>query len=183
MYSIISELDVDSSSKVKRLWNKFRDICGLQGIYQFPTPHFTWFVADELDLTKAKSILLEISKATERFTTYTSGFGLFSGRRPVMYLPVVKSQEMLDVHNRVWQEFQSCTDCPYEYYSPVYWLPHITVAINDLDSENLACALKLISFEPFNLKISIENLIIVMQEINPTNKVLYKYRFNNGGGV
>jgi hypothetical protein len=54
MYAIISELDKDSSVVVKDLWARLRDACGLRAIYDLPTPHFTWFVAESLDLPLCK---------------------------------------------------------------------------------------------------------------------------------
>jgi hypothetical protein len=50
MYAIISELDQSSSVVVKNLWARLRDACGLREIYNLPTPHFSWLVAEALDL-------------------------------------------------------------------------------------------------------------------------------------
>lgn len=181
MVSIISTLDADSSSRVNHLWERLHKSCGLKGIYQFPTPHFTWFVADEIDLLKAQSILEYFAITTNKITTHAFGFGLFSGQRPVLYSPVVKSQEMITIHAKLWDELQSCTDCPHAYYSPRFWLPHITMAINDLNQENLACALKLIALDGFTLNITVDNLILVLENEQDSNQELYQYRFGNGG--
>jgi len=182
MYSIISELDAESSHLVKKLWARLGESCGLRGIYQFPTPHFTWFVTDEIDLLNARAIIDDLSNRMKEFRTYAFGLGLFSGSRPVLYSPVVKSQAMIDIHKIVWSELQSCTDCAHEYYAPRFWLPHITLAINDLIQENLSFILESIAFETFSLTMTIDNLIIVAQSDNPANNVLYQYRFSETGG-
>jgi 2'-5' RNA ligase len=67
------------------------------------------------------------------------------------------------------------------YYSPAFWLPHITLAINDLRRENLACALESVAFEPVELTISADNLILVIQKGNPPNNVLYQHRLASPG--
>lgn len=182
MYTVISELDAGSSVVVKNLWARLRDACGLRAIYDLPTPHFTWFVAKALDLSSAKVILAELAAHNLMLTTHVFGLGIFSGDRPVLYLPIVKSQAMIDLHHQIWDKLGPMADRVNGYYSPDYWLPHITLAINDLRRENLACALESVAFEPVELTISTHNLILVVQKGNPTNNVLYQYRFSDPGG-
>jgi 2'-5' RNA ligase len=181
MYAIISELDLNSSVVVKNLWAKLRDACGLREIYNLPTPHFSWLVAEYLDLPRAKAILANLAAHHMILTSHVFGLGIFSGDRPVLYLPVVKSQAMIDLHNQIWDKLGSMTDRANGYYSPASWLPHITLAINDLRRENLACALESVAFEPVELTVAAENLILVVQKGNPPNNVLYQYRLASPG--
>mgnify|MGYP001063603042 CR=1 FL=1 len=181
MYAIISELDHDSSVVVKDLWARLRDACGLREIYNLPTPHFSWLVAEALDLARAKAIIAELAAQYLMLTSHVFGLGIFSGDRPVLYLPIVKSQAMIDLHNQIWDKLGSMADRANGYYSPAFWLPHITLAINDLRCENLACALESVAFEPVELTISADNLILVVQKGNPPNNVLYQYRLANPG--
>jgi 2'-5' RNA ligase len=104
-------------------------------------------------------------------TSHVFGLGIFSGDRPVLYLPIVKSQAMIDLHNQIWERLGSLADRANGYYSPAFWLPHITLAINDLRRENLACALESVAFEPVELTISVDNLILVVQKGNPSSTV------------
>jgi 2'-5' RNA ligase len=182
MYAIISELDYDSSVVVKNLWARLRDACGLREIYNLPTPHFSWLVAEALDLPRAKSVIADLAAHQKTLTSHVFGLGIFSGDRPVLYLPIVKSQGMIDLHNQIWDKLESMTDRANGYYSPAFWLPHITLAINDLRRENLACALESVAFEPVELTIATENLILVVQKGNPPNNVLYQYRLASPGG-
>lgn len=181
MYAIISELDHDSSVVVKNLWARLRDACGLREIYNLPTPHFSWLVAEALDLAQAKAIIADLAAQHLMITSHVFGLGIFSGDRPVLYLPIVKSQAMIDLHNQIWDKLGSMADRANGYYSPAFWLPHITLAINDLRRENLACALESVAFEPVELTISAENLILVVQKGSPPNNVLYQYRLASPG--
>ncbi|MBW6467220.1 MAG: 2'-5' RNA ligase family protein [Brevefilum sp.] len=181
MYAIISELDQESSAVVKNLLARLRDACGLRAIYDLHTPHFSWIVAESLDLESAKAILTDLAAFHLMLTSHVFGLGIFSGDRPVLYLPIAKSQAMIDLHNQIWNRLGSLADRANGYYSPAFWLPHITLAINDLRRENLACALESVAFEPVELTISVDNLILVVQKGNPPNNVLYQYRLANPG--
>ena len=177
MYAIISELDTQSSDLVKDLWGRLREACGLLAIYKLPTPHFTWFVADTLDVAAVEAIIADLSARSKELTSYVFGFGIFSGERPVFYLPLVKSQAMTDLHNEIWSQVISYSQGRNRYYSPNFWLPHITLAINDITKESLACALESVAFEPVEMKISADNLIVVAQEDDPSSLALKQFRF------
>ncbi len=178
MYAIISELDPESAVTVKALWEELRDACGLEAIYSLPTPHLTWFAANGLDVTAVKGILADLIVGRSGLITYVFGLGIFSGERPVFYLPMVKSQEMIDLHNLIWEKALPYARQPNIYYSPPYWLPHITLALNDVTRENLACALESVGFEPVEMRVSAENLIVVTQEDDPSTMGLHQFRFS-----
>jgi len=178
MYAIISELDPQSSDIVKDLWGRLRQACGLMAIYELPTPHFTWFVAENLDVPAVEAVIADLSARTRELTTFVFGFGIFSGERPVFYLPLVKSQAMMDLHNEIWHQVMACSQHPSQYYSPKFWLPHITLAINDITRESLVCALESVAFEAVELQVCADNLIVVAQEDDPSSLALKQFRFN-----
>lgn len=177
MYTIISEIDQKSSEIVKCLWGRLRDACGVKAIYALPTPHFTWFSAEALDIDETSSIIAELAARSRRLSTYVFGLGIFSGDQPVLYLPIVKTQAMIDLHNEIWQEVQDHCECPNGYYSPPHWIPHITLALRDLRRDNLACVLESVAFEPVEMTVTAENFIIVAQEGELVSEALHKYQF------
>lgn len=179
MYAIISELDADSSAYVRNLWYRFREACGLKGIYDLPTPHLTWFTAEDLDIPASASIIANLAVSTRKMITYVYGVGIFSGVRPVIYLPMVKSKGMIDLHHQIWDQVQGFADLPNWYYTPPHWLPHITLAVNDLSPENLVCALELVSFETIEMTVTVNNLLIVAQETDPASETLHRYRLGD----
>jgi len=177
MYAIISELDAVSADSVRLLWLKLRNKCGLKKIYDLPTPHLTWVVAEEINISSSASIIDELVANNCGFTTHSFGVGIFTGVRPVLYLPLVKTQAMIDIHNQVWNQVPTFTNQPNRYYSPLYWMPHITLAVNDLSSQSLACALDSLAFEELDMSVSIDNMIIVAQGADPKNEALHRFRF------
>jgi 2'-5' RNA ligase len=178
MYAIISALDQDSSALVREIWQVLADRCQLRGIFNFPTPHFSWFAADSLEVERVKPILRQIAAASDSIKVHTFGLGIFSGQQPVLYLPVVKTQDLMDYHRNIWDQTQPYSENTKLYYSPSLWLPHITLAIKDLTLENLACALASIGGTPLTLTIRVENVMIVEQEGHEIGETLVCYAFD-----
>lgn len=177
MYAIISQLDTKSSETVRNLWQRLREVCGLKGIYNLPTPHMTWFSAEELDIPTAASIIANIAGSYPELATFAFGLGIFAGGSPVLYLPMVKSQAMIDLHSQIWDQVPQHANHPNMYYEPTHWLPHITLAAYDLSRENVACAMESVVFESIEMTVAIDNLIIVTQDMDPSSEVLHRYYF------
>lgn len=183
MYAIISELDPKSSATVSDLWRKLREACGLQAIYNIPTPHFTWFAADHLDFDQAAPVLSRIAENSESLTLHTFGLGIFSGEHPVLYLPMVKSKQMIALHNKIWDQVQPFGEDVQLYYSPKLWVPHITLALEDLNRDNLACAVNKIAFDPIELFVSVSNLAIAEHEDQSLGQILHQFYFDDANPI
>lgn len=179
MYAIISELDERSSAKVIKFWQTLCEACGLRGIYDNPTPHFTCFAAEDLDVDKANTIISQIVKNRDPFEIRTFGLGLFSGENPVLYLPMVKTRQVLDFHDEIWEMLRPYSTETQLYYSPWLWVPHITIALKDLSRENLACAINAIAFEPIELINLVTNLILTDYEDERPGQMLERFPFTS----
>lgn len=177
MYAIISELDPGSSTTVNELWRKLCEACGLTAIYNLPLPHLTWMVAEDLAIQKSVPILSMVSKKTTSLTLHTFGLGLFTGEKPVLYLPVVKSVEMISLHETIWDQIYPFSQDQKLYYSPKLWVPHITLAINDLTDQNLACAVNAIAFDTIELFIQISSLAIARYKDKKAGDILEQFNF------
>ena len=177
MHIIISELDPATTEIVKDLWQQLHDKCGLRGIYMTPTPHFTWLVADEFNIEQVKSVLDELVAQVQSFKLHTFGLGIFSGEEPVLYLPMVKSLEMISLHCQIWEHIAPLSHGLKLYYSPKIWVPHITLAIKDLNKENLSCAVNAIAFEQIELYVQVDNLAIAELEDESAGEILHRYQF------
>jgi 2'-5' RNA ligase len=178
MQSIISKLDPETSSTVRRFWQILYEKCGLTAIYSLPTPHVTWFAAESLELDRIPPILANIASRKTPFTLHTFGLGIFTGEQPVLYLPMVKSFEMIDLHGEIWDQIEPYSQDPKIYYSPRLWVPHITLALRDLSQETLSCAVEAIGFEPIELFVMIDNLIMAESEESSLGKLLCEFTFS-----
>ena len=178
MHAIISKLDSETSAAVKRLWEILFEECGLSAIYSLPTPHVTWFAAEAMDIEKTVPILSQIASNTDDFQVHTFGLGIFTGVQPILYLPMVKTLEMIHLHDLFWDQMVPFSQEPKKYYSPRLWVPHITIALRDLTHQKLSCAIEAIGREPIELFININNLIIAETTDDNIGKLHCEFTFN-----
>ncbi len=181
MYAVISQLDPNSAETVSQIWRRLCMACGVKEIYNLPTPHFTWFLAEDMEIYKATPILEQIAMDADPFTLHTFGLGLFSGKNPVLYLPIVKTVKMIQLHQAIWDQIQAYGKEAKLYYSPKLWVPHITLALKDLTKENLACAVNTIAFEPIELFVEVENLALVAYQNDRASETLKTFPFLSEG--
>jgi 2'-5' RNA ligase len=181
MKAVISELDPKSAETVSQIWQRLCVACGVKEIYNLPTPHFTWFLAEDIDIEKAAPMVEQIALDAEPFTLHTFGLGIFSGDKPVLYLPIVKTVEMIELHQAIWNRIQAYGEDAKLYYSPALWVPHITLALKDLTKENLACAVNTIAFEPIELFVKVDNLALVAYENDQTSEMLKIFHIRSQG--
>lgn len=178
MYAIISEIDKQSSDVVRKIWHDLCEVCGLEEIYTLPTPHFTWLIADEMDLKQAESIVVSMIPEVPEIRTYTFGLGIFSGMLPVLFLPMVKTIEMINLHQNIWDQIGPHCSQLKTYYSPSFWMPHITLALKDLDKEKLACAVNALAFKQIELSVTMKSIALAESEDKKIGKILVRLPVN-----
>jgi len=178
MIGVISELNPNTCQIVRDIWQHLHDECGLQGIYETPIPHFTWLLAEQFNREHTNKILKILVTKIQSFKLHTFGLGLFTGAEPVLYLPLVKSIEMINLHGQIWVQIAPLSQGLNKYYSPKIWVPHITIALNDLNKENLSCAINAIAFKQIELCVQVNNLAIAELENDREGEILYRFEFS-----
>ncbi len=163
MYAIVSLLDEPANQQVEAIWNKLERECGLAGIKITPYPHFSWQVADDYQLDPLRTSLREMAETSSPVKVLCAGLGIFTGPEPVIYIHVVKNEQMFLYHRALWEKTALLAIKPSLYYSPDTWVPHITLAHSDVDSEKLACALRDLAVEDLAWELTITNLALVCQ--------------------
>ncbi len=132
MHGIVSLLPEQYYHHVERLWAELQQEFSVRGVYVTPYPHFSYQVALYYDLDKVASVLERIAENISTFQVRTSGVGIFTGASPVIYIPVVRSLELSQLHEEIWNELSEAGSGIQEYYSPAQWMPHITVGFGDI---------------------------------------------------
>ena len=175
---IASLLDKPATERVESLWQELDAQCGLVGVKITPFPHFSWQVTEGYDSPRLDTSLQEIAGQTQPFTVRTAGLGLFSGESPIVYILIVKDEALIRFHSLLWQRMEKIAIRPMPHYAPEKWVPHITLAYNDVRRDNLGCALNNLAFLPFEWEIQIDNLVTIAQTEGPTAQTVY-YKFGN----
>ena len=176
MPGLVSLLDRIHDTVVEKIWQELEIDCELTGVAATSLPHFSWQIADDYNWAVVEEILQEIVMEFQSFSVKTNGLGLFTAENPVAYAPIVRTKHLSEFHEMIWNRLTPFSTNPSLYYSPPIWMPHITLAYGDLDTEKLPCLLEKLAFQPIHWEIDIDNLAIVDNSEGVIGRTRYKYR-------
>ncbi|MDQ2793096.1 MAG: 2'-5' RNA ligase family protein [Bacteroidota bacterium] len=145
---------------IKSLETKF----GLNDVQATLDPHITYQLAGVEHLGALKAVLNAVAVATPPFKVHATGLGVFPGPRPVIYIPVLRSDALNDLHHRVLATIAPLCFETDRFSAPDLWLPHISLALHDTTPELLGRVLMYLNEETYNLTLTIDNLAILRQE-------------------
>ncbi len=163
MLAIASFFDPQADQRTQQIWAQLEKSCGLMGIKMIPIPHFSWQIAVEYDVVAASKALDQLMVEIQPFEIQTTGLALFTGPTPTLYLPIVKTRRLLELHETIWNRLLPCAKEPSPLYMPDQWVPHITLAYRDVNPDRLACALEELAFAPLSLTTVVDNLALAFQ--------------------
>ncbi len=126
-----------------------------------PTFHLSWQVAEVFDLPKIKQELAYISSEWDGFTIRTTGLGLFTGEKPVLYLPVMKNRGLLEKHEQIWAACNPYSSQHHALYSPESWQPHITILYENTSMDQLLSLIHKLLPMDLNLEFQILSLAVL----------------------
>ncbi len=161
MHGIVSLLDNDHNQLVEEIWADLEREFSVQGVYITPYPHFSYHVAQAYDIDKIEPVLQRITSNITTFNVKTSGLGVFTGTSPVLYIPVVRSLELTQLHEELWQEISPVSSGVQEYYNPDQWMPHITIGFGDISKDKLLQMIPLLAERDFNWEITVNNIALI----------------------
>jgi 2'-5' RNA ligase len=130
---IVSLLDGEERERIEQLWDELRRDFGVSGIHAKRFPHVSYHVAEEYDLPRVQAALSALATKTRAFAAQTSGLGIFTRKEPVIYLPVVRTPMLAELHGQIIAFASPLATTVNEFYSPDIWIPHITIAEGDVD--------------------------------------------------
>ena len=161
MHGIVSLLDNDHNQLVEEIWAVLEREFSVHGVYITPYPHFSYHVAQAYDIDKIELVLQRITSNITTFNVKTSGLGVFTGTSPVLYIPVVRSLELTQLHEELWQEISPVSSGVQEYYNPDQWMPHITIGFGDISKDKLLQMIPLLAERDFNWEITVNNIALI----------------------
>ena len=164
MCGIVTLLGDPFKSQVESLWSVLNDECGLSGENLFTLPHFSLQVAEGYDLAQLLPIMNEIASEIQPFKVHTTGLGFFSGEKPVFYIALAKDSQLLHYHEEIWKRVSLAGSGINPLYAPPNWMPHITLAHDNLNHEKLNCLMERLASQPFNWELQIDNIAYICQD-------------------
>lgn len=178
MFVVASLLNPAATHQTQEIWQLLEFQCGLAGIKLTPLPHFSWQASEEFNLPRVEESLRQLAERTAPFTIQTAGLGIFTGENPILYLALAKNRKLMELHEAIWKEVEPAAINPNIYYSPVSWIPHITLAYRDVNPENLACAVRDLAFRKTSLEVMVDHFALIYEV---DGQIGIKFRYDFGG--
>jgi 2'-5' RNA ligase len=161
MHGIVTLLDNDHYRLIEDLWAELERRYSIRGVYITPYPHFSYHVVQDYNVDRIAPVLDRITSNITKFKVRTSGIGIFTGTSPVLYIPVVRSFELTQLHKELWQEISPVSSGIQEYYHPYQWMPHITIGFGDISKNNLSEIIHFLAERDFNWEITVNNIALI----------------------
>jgi len=163
MIAVTSLLDQSHSDRVTELTELLEKKFGLSGVKMTPYPHLTLLTAEVPDMEELREYLEQTCRETEPFSIRTTGLGVFPGETPVIYIPVLRTAPLNQLHACLHRDISEMSSEMGIYYNPNMWLPHISLALGDTSPEMLGPVLTFLSDFNFNWEIKVDNLTILQK--------------------
>ena len=164
VFALAALLDDTHTDKVHQVWDLLERECGLQALDVPPYPHISFHGAAAYQLDELDRQLHEITRKIEPFRIHTTGLGVFTGKIPVVYIPVVASKPLLDIHQQLWETTSHFGTRVNMLYQPDLWVPHITILHDEIDTGCLNYIFSLFIETPFTWEIEINRLAILYRK-------------------
>jgi 2'-5' RNA ligase len=154
------QLHEPAAGKVRQWWDCLEREVGIAGVRRVPFPHLTLFGFDGIDYPRIQKTLEDFSGSTATLRLHSVGLGMFLKPMPVIYAPVIRSPELTELHQGLWEVVSGLGGHLYGLYAPERWIPHLTLAQFDLNRDNCAPALRLLMELDLELEFQVRNLTL-----------------------
>jgi 2'-5' RNA ligase len=129
---IAALLTGNERDEVLRFWNVFETEFNSIGVQTFDHPNLGFQGGNCSNIDTLKDELLDLCVTLSPFEVIVEGFGFFEVPSKVVYLKVLKTDELNELHKKINYSLEKCYGNLFEFYTPENWVPHITLAMDDL---------------------------------------------------
>ncbi|RYU77780.1 2'-5' RNA ligase family protein [Hymenobacter persicinus] len=164
MLAITSLLNPHYAARINRIIKGLETKFGLDDVQATPEPHITYQLAGVSKLSALHAVLHDIARTTKPFAVHTTGLGVFPGPNPTIYIPVLRTNELNELHQRILAATAPLCLRTDKFSGPECWLPHISLALHDTTPELLGPVIQYLNQQTFNLKLTLDNLTILRQQ-------------------
>lgn len=129
---VVSILEGEAYEETKKMWRLFERKYNSRAIQNFPQPHLSFQGGLSEDLKTIDSKLKILSSEISSFPITIGGINTFEKPERVIFLSVAKTKELQKIHKKIDNLLQKYCSQTFRFYTPQNWLPHITLAQDDL---------------------------------------------------
>jgi 2'-5' RNA ligase len=135
--------------------------------------HISWIVSQQMDVVKVERTLQSISSFQSPIMASSGGLGIFCNENPVITLQLVRNPSLNHLHTKVWTKCHRDMENSKPYYSPDFWMPHVTLLHDEFTQMEYSEFLSNCIFSPIQMDIPLTNLAIMYQDGQNTGVLSY----------
>lgn len=160
MATLALVLHEPAARKIRACWDLLEAELGLCGVRKIPFPHVTLLGCEGIEHPRLQRVLEDYCDRTPPLVLRCLGLGLFLRPSPVVYAPIIRSTELSELHQALWDSVGGLGGNRFGLYAPDQWLPHLTLAQFDLDAETQLQALRLLAEQNLEMVFEVRNLTL-----------------------
>lgn len=164
MVAVVSLLDAEHSKIVNDIISELEINFNISGVKITPYPHITWLISEIDKLAELKHYLKQAAQSSDIIHVSTAGLGIFPGEQPVIFVPVIRADNLNKFHARLFEDINAFSTQTVQFYNPSYWIPHISLALHDTDPQILPELIAYLNQRTYNWKIALDNITILKKE-------------------
>jgi 2'-5' RNA ligase len=170
---IVANLHGQPYREVRRLWALFERSYGCKAIQAYSHPHVSFQAAKTRDLGQLKADFRKAVSQIRPFEVEVNGVRHF--RKDVIYLAVKRTRELVKMHRQVHRFLETHCQDIVELYSPKHWIPHVTLAMEDLTEDDFEKAWSQLRGSKFRFKQRLHQICMV--KLHPDGKIRIAKRY------
>ena len=176
MCGVVTLVGNPIKSEMESLWEILENDCGIILDDALKFVHISYHVAEDYNLDHLLLILKKVAREVQPFKVQTTGLGLFSGKNPTLYIPLVKNSLLLQFHDYLWKRVSPAARAIVPYYAPQNWVPHITIVPETVNQKNINCAMERIVDKAFNWELVVDNVAFVGLGVGQSKIDIHQYQ-------
>jgi 2'-5' RNA ligase len=123
-------------------------------------PHITWHSAEGYQNNILEESLQDLSTSWESTKIRVTGIGMFTGKTQVLYLPVIKTPSLVQMHKQIFKVSKPISKQPSRYFQSEIWIPHITIISNPNEQRSIPDAIHVLSDMKVDFEVEINNIAL-----------------------
>ncbi|MGI6250274.1 MAG: 2'-5' RNA ligase family protein [Anaerolineaceae bacterium] len=180
MQALVTALPKPYEDEVYALWDDLETRFGSKFVRITPIPHFSWQVGESYDLDQVVPMLSRLTLKLEPFQVWANGVNFFVSQTPIVFIKLMKEPYLLRMHTQLWEMMETHTLRPNLLYNTSMWTPHITLALQDVNWDDLKAVMQHLSEKKIDWHFTVDNLSILCQPDSGAYKLQYTFKFGQG---
>ena len=171
---IISLLEEEPYQWVKERWQYLSETCGLDEIEKFKHPHLSFQGGTTDSLDTLLDDFDTFIHGIDPFEVRVRGMDHFENR--VIFLRVDKTPDIMALNESLTTFLKRHCSSVFEQYEPGSWIPHISIALEDLDEITFRAVWNEVKDDQIEFNVTLHNLCIIQWNPEPPVNIIKRYQ-------